>query len=298
MTKVIATLTDKGLSLVIDGDPQTVSQCHTNYDKIVNALREGEHDIIPDLLDTTAYIRNISEGSITVEHGVVKYKDQALDNSVTRRLVQTLELGLDPKPLARFLNRLMRNPSHRSVQQLYSFMEACDLPITEDGRLLAYRSVGRDGWDTHTGKTTMSLPPVEAGEWREHQTDFTVNGVTTRFLTNGATQVSMARNMVDDNPDQTCSNGLHVCSQAYGMYGSKLLMVAVCPSDVVSVPNDYNMAKMRVCQYEVLKCVADKGFETFEDAPIYNDYPYSGDDYPEEDDDYCWGSHGDKEYQY
>ena len=153
MTHVVATLTDKGLSLVIDGDPTTINTSHKNYEDIVQALRDDNHDAIPDLIDLGRRITELSEGLISVVHGVVYYGEHALHNAVTERLLQTIKLGLDARPLARFLNRLMSNPSHHSVSQLYSFMEACDLPITEDGRLLAYKSVNKDYWDTHTGKT-------------------------------------------------------------------------------------------------------------------------------------------------
>ena len=47
------------------------------------------------------------------------------------------------------------------------------------------------------------------------------------------------------------------------------MQVVVDPADVVSVPVDYSHAKMRVCRYEVLKCVKDVGFQTFQDQPIY-----------------------------
>lgn len=255
-TKVIATLTDKGLSLVINGDPVTLSKDHKNFDLIVDALRNNEHDKIPGLIDLGKRFIELSEGQIEVKHGVVYYKEHALHNTITDRLLQTIQLGLDAKPLARFLNRLMKNPSYHSVSQLYSFMEACDLPITEDGRLLAYKSVNQDYWDTHTGKTYLN----------------TIGSI-----------IEMPRNMVDDNPNQTCSNGLHVCSQKYGMYGSRLLLVAVDPADVVAVPNDYNQSKMRVCKYEVLKDVQHEGFRKFDNEPIFQD---SEIDWDFEDEDY------------
>lgn len=281
MTHIVANLTPKGLSLIIDGDPTTINNSHKNFDQILEALREGDFDVIPDLLNLGKTIETLSEGLIKVEHGVVTYAGHGLHNCVTERLLQTISLGLDAKPLARFLNRLMENPSYHSVEQLYSFMEACDLPVTEDGRLLAYKSVNKNYWDTHTSQTALSIPPNTDDVPRETiklfeecldgDFRFTRSGVTSRLSKENRMFVEMPRNMVDDNPNKTCSNGLHVCSQHYGMYGSLLLLVAVDPSDVVAVPNDYNQAKMRVCRYEVLKNVDNEGFRTFDDEPIYSD---------------------------
>jgi hypothetical protein len=242
-TKVTATLTEKGLSLVVNGDPHAINKSHLNYSRILEALREGDYDKVPDLIDVTQSVKDFTEGLVTIIGGAIFYAGEELHNSVTDRMLQMLRLGLDIRPLARFLSRLMNNPSNSSVTQLYNFLEACDLPITEDGRVLCYKSVNDDYWDTYTGKTFMN----------------TVGSV-----------IEMPRNKVNDNPDQTCSHGLHVCSQAYGMFGRRLMLVAVDPADVVSVPRDYNQAKMRCCKYEVLKEVTQEGFDTYEDEPVYD----------------------------
>src|SRR5690606_34879601 len=86
------------------------------------------------------------------------------------------------------------------------------------------------------------------------------------------------RNQVDDNPEHTCSKGLHVAGWNYAAgtaYGgaSRYLMIKVSPEHVVSVPVDYDFQKMRVCQYEVIK-------EVDKPANINIEYIASnGDDY-------------------
>ncbi len=64
------------------------------------------------------------------------------------------------------------------------------------------------------------------------------------------------RSKVDDNPNNTCSHGLHVATLSYAQdFASgddKLLDVEVSPSDVVAVPTDYNGTKMRVCRFKVV----------------------------------------------
>ena len=290
-TKVTGTLTDKGLSLVINGDPAAVGKSHMNYGKILQALRDKDYEVIPELINIAQSIQASTNGLVVVRGGVVFYNDIAMRNSLTTRMLQMIDLGLDIEPLARFLENLMQNPSHRAVNELHKFMEACDMPITEDGRLLAYRSVNEDFWDTHTGKTSLSLPPDKIptyGGLPNGKNVMTHNGVTTDLST-GKCVVSMPRNMVNENPDQTCSDGLHVCSQKYGMYGSRLLLVAVNPADVVSVPNEYNAAKMRVSKYEVLKCVKEEGFKQWGGTPIFSQGAFLvsaslGEDDVEEDD--------------
>jgi hypothetical protein len=64
----------------------------------------------------------------------------------------------------------------------------------------------------------------------------------------------MERFDVDDNKDNTCSTGLHFCSQSYlsCFGGERTVIVKINPADVVSIPSDYNDAKGRACRYEVI----------------------------------------------
>jgi hypothetical protein len=76
--------------------------------------------------------------------------------------------------------------------------------------------------------------------------------------------VEMERNEVDDNKDQTCSTGLHFCSQDYlphfgNGYDSRVVILKINPADVVSIPSDYNNAKGRACRYEVVGEIGNDG---------------------------------------
>jgi hypothetical protein len=73
----------------------------------------------------------------------------------------------------------------------------------------------------------------------------------------------MDRSKVDDDPQHTCSSGLHVCADEY-LKGyatgenNRTLVVEVNPANVVAVPYDYNFSKMRVCEYKVLTEIEPK----------------------------------------
>jgi hypothetical protein len=139
-----------------------------------------------------------------------------------------LQDGFPVEPLVAFMENLMTNPSKRAVDELYGFLEKNSLPITPDGHFLAYKKVRQNYFDCHTGKMDNSVGKV----------------------------VEMERNEVDDNKDQTCSAGLHFCSQEYlphfGGGDSRVVIVKINPRDVVSIPVDYNNAKGRACRYEVI----------------------------------------------
>ncbi len=226
-----AMVTNDAVTLVVDGHTTPIVASHMNYDAIRRIAAEAEsvadyQPIVP-LLNIAAAIVDFGEGKVTVVDGEVLYDGVATHNTVVDRILTMIDEGFTVGPMLRFLENLMENPSFRAVQELYGFLEASDLPITPDGYFLAYKMVRDNYTDHHSGKFDNSV---------------------------GATP-SMPRNEVNENPNQTCSSGLHVCAQGYlGFYGGggRTMLCKVNPRDVVSVPIDYNNAKMRTCAYTVI----------------------------------------------
>jgi hypothetical protein len=64
----------------------------------------------------------------------------------------------------------------------------------------------------------------------------------------------MDRNQVNDDARQTCSAGLHFCSEGYlrNFGGARVMILKINPRDVVSIPTDYDNSKGRACRYEVV----------------------------------------------
>jgi hypothetical protein len=175
--------------------------------------------------------------------------------------------------LLKFLGNLMENPSNSAVEELYDFLEVCNLPITEDGHFVAYKRIQANYTDVHSGKYDNSV----------------------------GNTVSMERCLVDDRRENTCSHGLHVCSLNYLAHfgGERLVLCKVNPKDVVSIPSDYGNTKMRVCQYEVIQELELSTITEF-DASLKSVYPTSVDededeDEDEEEDEYEWQMHADSE---
>lgn len=234
MTQVTAAIVSAGsVTLAIDGHTTPITNSHPNYDEIRAAASAGKYSLIDGLLDLVQAVTDFGAGRVTVEDGVVLFDGVTTHNAVTSRILQMVDEGLGVDPMLRFLDNLMDNPSFRAVQELYGFLEVNDLPITEDGCFLAYKMVNRKADGTLTDKRT--------GEF-----DYSV----------GAKPAKMNRNLVNENKDETCSSGLHVCAQGYlGFYGggTVTILVKVNPANVVSVPTDYKNAKMRVCEHETVR---------------------------------------------
>ncbi len=225
-------LQGESLTIYIENRPNTINRkTHPKYDQVLDAIRNGDWDAIPDLVDLVSAIREYTSdsGDIEVRDGDVYFDGRPFANALTDRLLGLLEEDLPVEPLCNFLTNLKKNPSKRAVDELYGFLENNSLPITPDGHFVAYKKVRDNFTDIHSGNFDNSVGQV----------------------------VSMARNEVDEDKDRTCSSGLHFCSLEYlpnfgGWCGNRVVLVKINPRDVVSIPSDYNNAKGRACRYEVI----------------------------------------------
>ena len=219
-------LQGNNVTVVIGNKPHTIAKSHITYQKVVDAIKAGDWDRVKDLIEPKQVVLNYGKGNVSVQGETLFWKGKPMHNALATRMIAMLQDEFPIEPLVNFMENLMTNPSKQAVQELYGFLEKNSLPITPDGHFLAYKRVREDYKDCHTG-TMLNAP--------------------------GCT-VEMERNEVDDNRNNTCSSGLHFCSESYlkSFGGARTVIVKINPRDVVSIPSDYNDAKGRACRYEVI----------------------------------------------
>lgn len=231
MTKVNYHITQNSLTLNFDGKTVAIARGDSRFSKVILAIKEGRMQDIPDLADVSA---KFSKEGFEVRNGaVVTPTGEALPSELNARVLEFHREGLPFKHLVKFWENLKQNPSFRSREQLFKFLEHNGHPLTEDGCFIAYRGVTEDFKDKHT--RTFDNSPGAICE--------------------------MPREQVDDDPTRTCSAGLHVAAWGYASnWSGTRVEVKVNPKDVVAVPVDYNGEKMRVCKFEVIQ-VCEKPLE-------------------------------------
>lgn len=223
-------LTDNSVSIYHDGNFKTVFRDDTRFSTVKLLATEGKYEAALKAADVEAHIKEQFESSecseYRLEDGVVYFRNKRLRAELNEHVVRMVIQNHDMTVMTRFLERLVNNPSSRVQEQLYSFMQANNCPMLADGRIMLFKRIRHDWTDCHSGKIDNSIGKV----------------------------ISVARSEVDDDPNRTCSHGLHVCSIEYlsHFYGDRLVGVAVDPADVVAIPYDYNNSKVRVCRYEVV----------------------------------------------
>lgn len=249
--RVPFTLSDDSITTFVEGKMRTVLSGTKNFDFLYNHLLEPEHDpaLILKLSDREQAVREAApEGKVVVKDGTVYFEGQEVRSSLTDKLLDMLDRGFDATPWVKFLENMMGNPSYRSRQCLFDFIDHFKAPITPEGNFIAFKRVRPDWKDLHTGTVDNSIGSV----------------------------VTMDRSKVDDDPQHTCSSGLHVCADEY-LKGyatgsdNRTLVVEVNPADVVAVPYDYNFSKMRVCRYKVLAQIEPKEIPDVLDSVVYDE---------------------------
>lgn len=226
-------ITSDAITVVLEGKSRVVYKSNQYYETVKTALKSRDLNKIRNAVDLASAINNFGKGKVYVKDGQVYYNSKVVDNVISDHIIRMINEGFNVDPMLAFLRNLMNNPSETSREELYLFMQKGKMPITDDGCFLAYKRVRNDYTDVHSGK----------------------------FDNSPGKTVEMKREDVDTNRNNTCSRGLHFCSESYLPHfspGSKVVLVKINPADVVSIPVDYANAKGRTWRYVVLKDVTDK----------------------------------------
>ena len=241
------TITANAISFVFRNTSFNIQKTDENYAKIHEAVTNNNVEALNELVQTKEkIIENISDmlGSSDIgEIGLIGGEEiKIVDKTIVcgKRIFKgalsfefikyIAENNVNKvNAIKNFIWNASQNPSEKSVAELYDFVVKNKLKITPAGTILLYKWVQDNYLDTHS-RTFLNKP-----------------GVT----------LKMERSKVNADRNQICSNGLHLCSYAYGSFGSKLLLCELNPKNSVSIPTDYNQSKMRCCEYTVLMDITE-----------------------------------------
>lgn len=226
------------ITVVINGVPYLVERDTEVGNRVISLLKDGssEEELYNALVNhkLKSYVNNlcVADG-VEFTNQAVLIDGVSVSSSLEEQMRRHADLNIPVEPMVNFIRKLRMNPSYRIREQLWKFIEASEnaggFTIDADGDIIAYKLVRSDFKDIHSGTFDNSPGSI----------------------------VEMPRYEVDDNPNNTCSSGLHFCAfsylESYRHSGDdRIVLVKVSPADVVSIPTDYNHAKARCCRYEVL----------------------------------------------
>lgn len=268
MLTVITSTNRTGTTLVI-GDPETgvsrmLTDSHPAFEDVADIVRTLDNDTSMDeivgLVDNIvsaklgSTLRRLSD-HITVDESNLYWDGERVDTVLSRHVLRMVRAGeTDYRPIIAFMERLSANPSQRARISAWAWLNAQDFTLTEDGMIVGYKAVRRDGFSIAKGNEVVLVDGVE------HR-----GSIPNRV----GSLIEMDRDLIDTSRDVLCSVGLHVGTHAYAEWFGRahqgiLVHVRVDPADIVSVPKDHDGFKMRVCRYRVIE-VSDQRW----DVPTY-----------------------------
>jgi len=220
------------LTLITTEGTSTIRAGQGNFAQVIEAFKAKDWEKVEKLINpvkaVTSYFAQYRD--IEIKNEQVLYKNETLHGSVVTRILDFIKEDVDVSYMLKFLANLMENPSRRSREEFYDFLDHKSLAIDSDGYVLAYKKVCDNYKDFFSGQYDNSP----------------------------GNKPTMPRPQVDDNRDRTCSVGFHVGSLQYSRdeyhkNSGRIVVVRFHPKDVVSVPLDHSAQKCRVCEYEVLR---------------------------------------------
>ena len=237
------TKTDNSLTVVLNingkNEVYTVTSSHPQWANIIDALKANDETKIANLVSIKNSVETYTENNIVIKDNNVFYKNNQLHGLDVDRLLEFIRDGIPYLPLVRFIERKSNNPSFRAVNEMYKFLEHREMVLTERGTVIGYKGVGNDFYSIHGNKSTIITKGVVDGQGR--------------ILNTVGSEIACERSCVCDDYQQGCSSGLHIGSIKYAIgWGPKVMIVEFDPADVVSVPNDCECQKLRVCRYKVI----------------------------------------------
>lgn len=247
MTQFAHLITPTGLTAFIDGAQYAIPVDHPNFGRIVAAVQSNRIADVLELIDIRNSVRKFISTDVrfALVNDQISFNGESFTQPVTDKVLELIEAGNAPAPLFKFLEKVRLNPSKTAQDELLLFCVANGFMIDTNGDIVAYKSVRADFKDIHSGTIENKIGQL----------------------------VKMPRHQVDDNRERTCSHGLHFASYEYastwaGQDNLRLMVLAVNPKNVVSIPSDYNNQKGRTSEYTVIAELA--GFKELPKKAVYS----------------------------
>ena len=262
--KYTYTTSDENTSITFldtDGQVHVITTGHPHMreleDMVLNHkagfINEIDEERCLDLIDSGRMIqKNLAPYSneFRYDGGVMYYKTNILGDAITKTMMKALaneDNENNASAIINFVRKLYDGvDSYSVINNLYSWVRERNLTITSEGNIVAYKAVNM------TDEENEVFESLSGGI----ENSVIVDGVAVpqaRVPQKIGSVVEMNRSLVDDNPNNHCSSGLHAGSWDYASTfgGTHVLTVVIDPADIVSVPNDHSGMKMRTCRYKI-----------------------------------------------
>ena len=252
------TMTENAITVTFRDDhtAKVIPRSHPSFEKVKELVRDPKATTkqLRKLMDIPTTISEYSGGNIVVKNGELFYRGFKVENDLAKLILKFLGDGDQDAagPFLRFMERAFANPDPRAALDLYGWVARSNLPITPEGKILAWKAVGENYLSLHKSHRSDGVP----------------------FDHHPGKTVEEDRMTCDPDPNKTCSRGLHFCSAGYLRFyaggGHRVVALEIDPADVVAFPNDSDGQKGRAWRYKVVGEVPqEKAAEFYPSIRVY-----------------------------
>jgi hypothetical protein len=230
---------DRFISVLLDnGEPLSVESSHPDYSEIIHNLAIGKYEEALHKMSIKHMLEAVKIGGFEVTETKLLFNGVKVESDLVSDILSMFKREEPIDHMLKFFENLMKSPSTHMYKHLWKLISNAGVTITPEGNVECFKLVNNNFMDIRTGKISNRVGDT----------------------------VTMLRSEVDDNYNNTCSHGLHVCARQYitdsnygnGQNGGNILVkVLVTPQDFVAIPPDYEFTKARTCGYTVLSVVKD-----------------------------------------
>lgn len=229
---VVVSVPSKGKSITISANHKKYAEIKNVAERVLakKGINDIQLDYLNSLVDVTQGLSEWSDNKLVVDGNTVTYNGKPVPSELEHHLLNLYESGdkTSFEGWSNFMANIEKAANNGVYENLIPFLIHNDIVVNKRGNILAYKVVRNDYLDIHSRSINYAV---------------------------GQTP-TLPRHLVDADPNRTCSSGLHVCAYSYlnsfGSQGNPVMLVEVSIEDMVSVPVDYNGAKLRACKMHVL----------------------------------------------
>lgn len=200
-----------------------------NITDLFNSKNDSTEPLKEDETVVAAVKHTLDEDEVFIEN--IEKMEKQIKYAISNNNTQGIE---------NLLKRLSKVKDEKAVQECIKFLEKADLPIANNGDIIAYKAV--------------STGPFKG---------VFVDSYTRTIRQKIGSIVTIDPNLIDPNKERCCSTGLHIASRNYmkDYVQDHCLLVAVRPEDIKVVPID-DSTKVRVSAYTVLDIFSSEEYST------------------------------------
>jgi len=244
MERVYYVHKDDVITLFVGGEIREVENTEENRETFIPLAEDNKAEEILELTDMESeatravldaderFVRDPSSGRIYLAG-----TDRPVPRNLADRIQQAIDEGYPVESEINFWKNCLLNPEPGSVEQLWNFTQQHDIPVTDEGLILAYKKVEtQEYYDPNTGEQAGyatkegNLYTDEDGNPIGRQYDVLtgkmqelalsdelmfVDIYSGEFNNSVGQVVSMPREECEHNPAKACAPGLHAAAMEY-----------------------------------------------------------------------------------